>query len=78
MAKTLSFLAFVYLARILGVADYGTLEFALAILTYFLLLGDGGLELWATREVARGRDISQLSGRNLQMNYVTGEQKLLS
>lgn len=55
-AKVLFFLAFVYLARILGVSNYGVLEFSLSVLTYFLVLGDGGLELWATREAARGRD----------------------
>ncbi|CAN5496085.1 flippase [soil metagenome] len=60
LAKTLYFLTFMYLARVLGVATYGTLEFALSILSYFLLLGDGGLEVWATREVAHGKSIAQL------------------
>ena len=55
IAKSLNFLAFIYLARLLGVTNYGVLEFALAILTYFLLFADGGLELWATREAARGK-----------------------
>ncbi len=57
LAKTLSFLAFIFLARILDVANYGTLEFALSILAYFLLLGDGGLELcWSrVRESNSGR-----------------------
>ena len=70
LAKTLSFLAFVFLARMLGVANYGTLEFALSILTYFLLLGDGGLELWATREVARGTDVRQLAGQILPLRFL--------
>jgi len=63
LAKTLNFLAFVYLARVLGVASYGVLEFASSILTYFLLLADGGLELWATREAAEGRDLRELAAR---------------
>ncbi len=60
IAKTLYFLSFVYLARVLGVDSYGVLEFALSLQTYLLLLADGGLEFWATREAAQGRDIRQL------------------
>jgi O-antigen/teichoic acid export membrane protein len=63
LAKTLYFLAFVYLARTLGVESYGTLEFALATITYFLVLADGGLELWATRTVAQGQDVRYLVGK---------------
>lgn len=63
LAKTLSFIAFVYAARMLGAATYGVLEFALSVMTYFLLLADGGLELWATRAVAQGESIPALAGR---------------
>src|SRR5262245_64309357 len=56
LAKIFSFLAFVYLARVLGVEDYGTLEFARALLVYVLVFGDLGLEFWATRQAARGAD----------------------
>ena len=63
VAKALHFLAFVHLARVLGVANYGVLEFAISVTTYFLLLADGGLELWATREAAQGADIQQLVAR---------------
>jgi len=66
-AKALNFLTFVYLARVLGVTTYGVLEFALSILTYFLLLADGGLELWATREAARGGDMKRLAARVLSL-----------
>ena len=59
-AKTLNFLVFLYLARILGVTNYGIFEFAVAILTYFMLLADGGLEFYATREAARGIEIRHL------------------
>jgi O-antigen/teichoic acid export membrane protein len=62
LAKTLNFLVFIHLARVLGVAHYGVLEFALSILAYFLVI-DGGLELWATREVAQGSEIRQLAAR---------------
>src|SRR5215510_14543284 len=60
LAKTLHFLAFVYLARVLGAAHYGVLEFANSILTYFLLLADGGLEMWATREAAQHKDVQRV------------------
>lgn len=70
LAKTLNFLAFVYLARVLGVALYGVLEFAISILTYFLLLADGGLELWATREAAQGRDLRELAARVVPLRFV--------
>jgi O-antigen/teichoic acid export membrane protein len=63
VAKTLNFLAFLYLARILGVTHYGVFEFAISILTYFMLLADGGLEFWATREAAQGEDVSRLVSR---------------
>lgn len=56
VGKVLGFLAFVYLARVLGAERYGTLEFALSLLLYLSLLADGGLELWATREAARTDD----------------------
>ena len=70
VAKTLYFLAFVYLARVLGVANYGVLEFALSILSYLLLLADGGLELWATREAARGTDMRQLVARIVPLRFL--------
>jgi O-antigen/teichoic acid export membrane protein len=63
VAKTLNFLAFLYLARVLGVVNYGVFEFAISILTYFMLLADGGLEFWATREAAQGGDVRTLVGR---------------
>ena len=69
-AKTLNFLAFIYLARVLGVSTYGVLEFALSVMTYFLLLADGGLELWATRAVAQGTEIRYLTLRVLPLRIV--------
>jgi O-antigen/teichoic acid export membrane protein len=63
VAKATSFLAFVYLARILGVANFGVLEFAGSVLAYLLLIADGGLEMWATREAANSSDIPALAAR---------------
>ena len=63
LAKILHFLTFIYLARVLDVAAYGVLEFANSSMTYFLLLADCGLELWATREAAQGKDVKELVSR---------------
>jgi O-antigen/teichoic acid export membrane protein len=70
-AKTLNFLAFVYLVRVLGAASYGAVELAGAILSYFAVLADGGLEVWATREVAAGRSIPALAARIISLRLVT-------
>ena len=59
----MSFFAFVYLARILGVASFGVLEFAGSVLTYLLLIADGGLEMWGTREAANAADLPTLAAR---------------
>jgi O-antigen/teichoic acid export membrane protein len=72
LAKIFSFLAFVYLARVLGVEDYGTLEFARAALVYVLLFGDLGLEFWATRQAARGADLTTLAGRVIPLRALFG------
>ncbi len=70
VAKTLNFLAFVYLARILGVERFGMLEFAGGLLVYFLLLADGGLEMWATRESSRTSDLKALAGHILPLRML--------
>ncbi len=70
LAKTLNFVAFVYLARVLGVESYGVLEFAISLMTYFLLVADGGLEIWATREAARGEDIRRLTARVVPLRFL--------
>ena len=70
VAKGLSFAVFIYLARILGVDSYGTLEFAIALLAYFTLVADAGLELWAMREAARGKDLKGLVGRVIALRLV--------
>jgi len=72
LAKVFGFLAFVYLARVLGVEDYGALEFARAAMVYVLLFGDGGLELWATRQAARDADLATLAGRVIPLRALLG------
>lgn len=77
VAKTLNFLAFLYLARVLGVTNYGVFEFAISILTYFMLLADGGLEFWATREAAQGSDVRTLVGRIVPLRFTLASAALV-
>jgi O-antigen/teichoic acid export membrane protein len=70
LAKATSFFAFVYLARILGVANFGVLEFAGSVLAYLLLLADGGLEMWGTREAAKAANVPALAGRVLPLRLL--------
>ena len=53
LSKGLTMLAFAYLARMLGPAEFGYLEFALAVVVFLALLVDGGLSPYAAREVAK-------------------------
>jgi len=70
IAKALTFAAFVWLARVLGVQTFGVLEFAGSLLAWFLLLADGGLELWATRETARTSDVPSLVARVVPLRFL--------
>jgi len=68
--KALYFLATIHIARAVGVAGFGVLEFGLSMLAYFTLLADGGLEMWATRAVARGEDVRTLAGRVVPLRFL--------
>jgi O-antigen/teichoic acid export membrane protein len=66
--SVLGFAASVYLARVLGPDLFGQLGFALAVLAYFILFTDGGLQTLGTREVAAGAgSIGELAGRVLSI-----------
>ncbi|MBC7790459.1 MAG: flippase [Anaerolineae bacterium] len=63
VARVLSFIASVYLARVLGAEVYGAIAFAMAILLYFNRAADGGLDLIGMREVARNHaEASRIAG----------------
>ncbi|NPV54706.1 MAG: flippase [Firmicutes bacterium] len=55
ITESIGFIVVAYLARKLTTVGFGRLAFAQAILSYFILLGDFGLNLFGTREVARNR-----------------------
>ena len=56
VSKVFAFVAFAYLARVLGPADFGQLEFVLAVLFFFTLISDCGLSPYGAREIAKNRD----------------------
>jgi len=78
VAKATSFVTFVYLARILGVANFGVLEFAGSVLTYLLLISDGGLEMWGTRETANSADIPGLAARVVPLRLLLASLSFLA
>lgn len=53
--QALSFFIVVYLARILGPADYGDISLAVAVVSYFNLLATFGLPTLGIREVAKSQ-----------------------
>jgi len=53
LSKVFAFVAFAYLARILGPDVYGDIEFALAVTLFFNLVVEGGLGLLGAREIAK-------------------------
>jgi len=78
VAKATSFVAFVYLARILGVASFGVLEFAGSVLAYLLLMADGGLEMWGIREAANTADIPALAARVVPLRLLLAALSFLT
>jgi O-antigen/teichoic acid export membrane protein len=54
--KFLGVIAIAYLARMLGPSDFGILNFAFAIISYFMLVTVMGLDTLGIREIARNRD----------------------
>src|SRR4030042_970888 len=60
LAETISRLSklilIIYVARILGVTDYGKFIFALAFVSLFVIFSDFSLPVITTREVSRGKE----------------------
>ncbi len=53
VSKVLVFFSVVYLAKVLGAEGYGTVDFIIAILSYFLLFVNAGFDTFGAREIAR-------------------------
>ncbi|MBV8817366.1 MAG: flippase [Acidobacteriaceae bacterium] len=70
-AKVLGFITFSYLARVLGAARYGSLEFVLAVMMLFTLPSEMGLGSYGARELAGGkRDVQTLFREILQIRVL--------
>lgn len=52
----LGFVAVVYLARVLGPGPFGKINFAIAVVAYFILMANMGLPLVGTRGIARDKE----------------------
>lgn len=76
--SVLGFAVSVYLARVLGPEMFGRVGFALAVLTYFILITDGGLQALGSRDVAAERGtVAGLAGRVLVIRGVLTALSLL-
>ena len=53
VSKAIGFLVMAYLARTLGAAGFGKFSFAQAVVIYFVVLINLGLDIYGTRQIAR-------------------------
>ncbi|MCJ7509165.1 MAG: flippase [candidate division Zixibacteria bacterium] len=65
ICNLLGFVGVAYLARILGVEGFGSIGFAFAIVSYFLLLTNQGLDIFGTREIARDKEKTKEYTKNI-------------
>jgi len=71
LASGLGFVTAVYVARILGPGDFGRINFATAIVAYFMLLTNIGLPLLGIREIAgETLRIKEYLGQILTLRFV--------
>jgi O-antigen/teichoic acid export membrane protein len=65
LGRAFSLATTIYLARTLGVAQFGLVETAFAVLVYLQIVADGGLDIVATRAVARAPERRPVFAANL-------------
>jgi O-antigen/teichoic acid export membrane protein len=69
--KALAFLGVVYLARVLGAEGFGRIEFAQAIVVFFLLAANQGITTFGSREIAKEKgDIKTYANHILAMRLL--------
>jgi len=56
ISQIITFLVIVYLARVLGAANFGKINFAQGVILYFILITNLGLTTLGVREIARSKD----------------------
>jgi len=55
ISKILGFVTIIYVAHVLGVSGFGEVSFALAVVSYFLLIPNAGLSLFGAKGIARNK-----------------------
>jgi O-antigen/teichoic acid export membrane protein len=78
IARICHFVAVIYLARVLGAAGFGAINFSLAILSYFLMVTNLGLGELGIREVARKRDVKEMTETVLSIRLTIAAVSFLS
>ena len=71
ISSVLGFFLFVYLAKVLGVENFGKYEFSLAICTIFNLIATCGLDKIGTREIAKIGIIDKIKIQQFNNNIVS-------
>lgn len=66
-ARILGFFATAYLARTLGIEGFGKINFAIAIVGYFILLTTWGFDIYAIREVSKKHSLLPKYLSNIQL-----------
>ena len=69
--RVLGFLAIAYLARKVGVDNFGAINIGFAVISYAVMISAIGLTFYGTREIARGRT-ENLVNRIVSIRLVTG------
>jgi O-antigen/teichoic acid export membrane protein len=70
-SRVLGFFATIYLARILGTSGFGLIHIGLAILSYAIIVGDGGLQFLGVRETAGNpKNLHEFSGQLISTRFL--------
>jgi len=70
--KALTFVLIIFIARQLGVEDFGLYSFALSFVVMFTMAADIGLNSWVGREIARERErASELLAKSIPLKLAS-------
>lgn len=70
-SRVLGFFATIYLARILGTSGFGIIHIGLAILSYAIIIGEGGLQFLGVRETAGNpKNLPEFSGQLISARFL--------
>jgi PST family polysaccharide transporter len=67
LSKVAGFVAFAYLARVLGPKDYGSVEYAIGLAVFFSMIVDLGLGPVGVRELATGEESVERLAANIPL-----------